>query len=235
MPAIDVYIGTMSTVSHTANSKNKGVAGAVNFSPGTVHVPTKDATDYADMSDAVLLAKIAEKDRLARGALYDRYGRRVLALSARMLNDPQSSEEVTQDVFMNVWRRVTSYKPGRGKFTTWLFSIAHNRTIDELRKRKRDRSRENQNIDDHINIKGETALPVEQVIAQSEFEMVKQAMKNLPKEQARVVEMSYFGGYTQVEIAEMTGQPLGTVKTRMRLALRKLQEAFSDRIASSKL
>lgn len=134
---------------------------------------------------------------------------------------------------MSVWRRVTSDKPGRGKFTTWLFSIAHNRTIDELRRRMRDRSRENKNIDDHINIKEETALPVEQVIAQSEFEMVKQAMKNLPKEQARVVEMSYFGGYTQVEISEMAGQPLGTVKTRMRLALRKLREALTDRITSS--
>jgi RNA polymerase sigma-70 factor (ECF subfamily) len=223
----------MSNVSRTANSKKSGAAGVINSSADAVHIPMKDATDYADMSDEVLLAKIAEKDRLALGALYDRYGRRVFALSARMLNDPQSSEEVTQDVFMSVWRRVTSYKPGRGKFTTWLFSIAHNRTIDELRKRMRDRSRDNQNIDDHINIKEETALPVEQVIAQSEFEMVKQAMQGLPAEQRRVVEMSYFGGYTQVEISEMTGQPLGTVKTRMRLALRKLREALTDRIASS--
>jgi RNA polymerase sigma-70 factor (ECF subfamily) len=223
----------MSTVSRTAKSTKSGVAGVVNSSPGAVHIPMKDAADYVDMSDEVLLAKIAEKDRLALGALYDRYGRRVFALSARMLNDPQASEEVTQDVFMSVWRRVTSYKPGRGKVTTWLFSIAHNRTIDELRKRLRDRSRENQNIDDHVNIKEETALPAEQVIAQSEFDMVKEAMQRLPEEQRRVVEMSYFGGYTQVEISEMTGQPLGTVKTRMRLALRKLREALTDRIASS--
>jgi hypothetical protein len=165
----DVYIGTMSTVNRTANSKQPNAAGVVNSFTGAVYIPMTDATDYADMSDEVLLAKIAAKDRLALGALYDRYGRRVFALSARMLNDPQSSEEVTQDVFMSVWRRVTSYKPGRCKFTTWLFSIAHNRTIDELRKRMRDRSRDNQNIDDHINIKEETALAVEQVIAQSKF------------------------------------------------------------------
>jgi RNA polymerase sigma-70 factor (ECF subfamily) len=194
--------------------------------------PMRDEKNYSDMSDEILLAKIAESDRQALEALYDRYGRRVFALAARMLNDPQSSEEVTQDVFMSVWRRVTSYKPGRGKFTTWLFSIAHNRTIDELRKRMRDRNRDNQNIDDHIDIKEETPLPAEQIVAQSEFDMVKQAMKALPDEQRRVVEMSYFGGYTQVEISGMTGQPLGTVKTRMRLALKKLRASLADRMAS---
>ena len=120
----------------------------------------------------------------------------------------------------------------RGKFTTWLFSIAHNRTIDELRKRMRDRNRDNQNIDDHINIKEESPLPADQIVAQSEFDMVKQAMKALPEEQRRVVDLAYFGGYTQVEISEMTGQPLGTVKTRMRLALKKLRASLANRMAS---
>jgi RNA polymerase sigma-70 factor, ECF subfamily len=212
-----------------------GIPGPHTTRPGTVHIPMNDATDYADMSDEVLLAKIAQQDRQALGALYDRYGRRVYALSARMLNDPQASEEVTQDVFMSVWRRVSSFKPGRGKFTTWLFSIAHNRTIDELRKRMRDRNRDNQNLDDHINIREESPLPAEQVIAQSEYQMVKDAMADLPDEQRRVVEMSYFGGYTQVEISEMTGQPLGTVKTRMRLALRKLKEALKGRIVNHEI
>ncbi|MCH7733972.1 MAG: sigma-70 family RNA polymerase sigma factor [Chloroflexi bacterium] len=207
---------------------------------GTVRLAMNDApiiegSDYADMSDQILLAKIAESDRQALEALYDRYGRRVFALAARMLNDPQSSEEVTQDVFMSVWRRVGSYQSGRGKFTTWLFSIAHNRTIDELRKRMRDRNRDNQNIDDHINIKEESALPADQIVAQSEFDMVKHAMKALPKEQRRVVELSYFGGFTQVEISEMTDQPLGTVKTRMRLALKKLRASLVDRMASPEL
>ncbi len=196
------------------------------------HAMTDTAESYTDLADEILLAKIADSDRRALEALYDRYGRRVFALAARMLNDPQSSEEVTQDVFMSVWRRVGSYKPGRGKFTTWLFSIAHNRTIDELRKRMRDRNRENSNIDDHMNIKEETPLPADQIVAQSEFDMVKYAMNSLPAEQRIVVEMSYFGGFTQVEISEMTDQPLGTVKTRMRLALKKLRVSLADRMAS---
>ena len=196
------------------------------------HAMTDTAESYTDLADEILLAKIADSDRRALEALYDRYGRRVFALAARMLNDPQSSEEVTQDVFMSVWRRVGSYKPGRGKFTTWLFSIAHNRTIDELRKRMRDRNHDNQNLDDHMNIKEETPLPADQIVAQSEFDMVKHAMKALPAEQRKVVEMSYFGGFTQVEISEMTDQPLGTVKTRMRLALKKLRVSLADRMAS---
>ena len=194
----------------------QGIKTAFNSRPaysvqGTAGLSMSDAANYSDMSDEILLSKIADSDRRAIEALYERYGRRVFALAARMLNDPQSSEEVTQDVFMSVWRRVGSYKPGRGKFTTWLFSIAHNRTIDELRKRMRDRNRNNQNIDDHINIKEETPLPADHIVAQSEFDMVKHAMKALPEEQRRVVQLSYFGGYTQVEISDMTGQPLGTV------------------------
>ena len=86
--------------------------------------------NYQGLEDLELLAKIGEQDRQALAALYDRYGRRVFALAVRMLNDPLGSEEVTQDVFMSVWRRGASYTSKKGKFTTWLFSITHNRTID---------------------------------------------------------------------------------------------------------
>ncbi len=187
---------------------------------------------YEELPDETLLTRIARRDRAALEALYDRYGRRVFALAARMLNDRESSEEVTQDVFLSVWRRIASYKPGRGKFTTWLFSIAHNRTIDELRRRMRDRSRNASNIDDHLNIAEDRPLPADQVVAESEFQIVREALKGLPPEQRQVVEMSYFGGFTQVEIAAKTEQPLGTVKTRMRLALKKLRTALRERLTA---
>lgn len=190
---------------------------------------------YQEMPDEALLRGIAESDRAALEALYDRYGRRVFALAARMLNDPQASEEVTQDVFLSVWRRVSSYKPGRGKFTTWLFSIAHNRTIDELRRRMRDGNRRTADIDDHLDIKEDLPMPAEQIVSQSEHLLVRQALKGLPVAQREVVELSYFGGLTQVEIADRTGQPLGTVKTRMRLALKKLREALRDKLAAPDL
>jgi RNA polymerase sigma-70 factor (ECF subfamily) len=183
--------------------------------------------NYQGLEDLELLAKIGEQDRQALAALYDRYGRRVFALAVRMLNDTVGSEEVTQDVFMSVWRRGASYTLKKGKFTTWLFSIAHNRTIDELRKRRRDRSRENADIDDHLNIQSGDISPADAAVAQSEYAKMRAAMEKLPVEQKSVVDLSYFKGLTQTEIATKTGQPLGTVKTRMRLALKKLRTALS--------
>ena len=183
--------------------------------------------NYQRLEDLELLAKIGEQDRQALAALYDRYGRRVFALAVRMLNDPLGSEEVTQDVFLSVWRRGASYTSKKGKFTTWLFSITHNRTIDELRKRRRDRSRENADIDDHLNIQSGDISPADAAVARSEYAKIRAAMERLPVEQKSVVELSYFKGLTQTEIATKTGQPLGTVKTRMRLALKKLRTALS--------
>jgi len=183
--------------------------------------------NYQGLEDLELLAKIGDRDREALAALYDRYGRRVFALAVRILSDPVGSEEVTQDVFMSVWRRGATYTLNKGKFTTWLFSIAHNRTIDELRKRRRDRSRENTDIDDHLNIESTDVSPADAVVAQSEYDKVRSAMEHLPVEQKNVIELSYFRGLTQTEIATKTGQPLGTVKTRMRLALKKLRMALS--------
>jgi RNA polymerase sigma-70 factor (ECF subfamily) len=188
--------------------------------------------NYQGLHDLELLELVGEKDREALAELYDRYGRRVFALAARMLNDSVSSEEVTQDVFMSVWRRGGTYASNKGKFTTWLFSIAHNRTIDELRKRKRDRSRQNDDIDDHLNIESGDMSPADAAVAQSEYAKVREAMEDLPTEQKQVIELSYFKGLTQTEIAEKTDQPLGTVKTRMRLALKKLRNSLSTEMGA---
>jgi RNA polymerase sigma-70 factor (ECF subfamily) len=189
--------------------------------------------NYQELTDLDLLDHISEQDRDALAELYDRYGRRVFALAARILNDPNSSEEVTQDVFLSVWRRGSSYSATKGKFTTWLFSIAHNRTIDELRKRRRDRNRQNDDIEDHLDIESFEISPLENAVAQSEYVKVREAMAGLPVEQREVVELSYFKGLTQAEIAEKTGQPLGTVKTRMRLALKKLRSNLSSEISAN--
>ena len=188
---------------------------------------------YQELTDQELVAEIADRNRDALAALYDRYGRRVFGLAVRMLNDAVKSEEVTQDVFLRVWRRATSYTPTKGKFTTWLFRIAHNRTIDELRKMRRDKSRYSDNIEDHYDLESPTISPPDAAVANSEYEQVRLALDVLPPPQREVVELSYFKGFTQSEIARKTGQPLGTVKTRMRLALRKLRKALQDEIYGS--
>ncbi len=183
--------------------------------------------NYQGLTDLELLEQIGNRDRDALATLYERYGRRVFALAVRILGDAVSAEEVTQDVFMSVWRRGTTYTSKKGKFTTWIFSITHNRTIDELRKRRRDRSKTNDDIDEHLNLESGDVSPADAAVAQSEYDKIRAAMENLPEEQKNVVELSYFKGLTQTEIATKTGQPLGTVKTRMRLALKKLRKALS--------
>lgn len=191
-----------------------------------------DQVNYLEMSDLELLAFIGRSDRDALAALYDRYGRRVFSLAARILSDPVASEEITQDVFLSIWRRGGSYSPDKGKFTTWLFSIAHNRTIDELRRRKRDRNRDNDDVEEHLDIISADISPDDSAVAQSEYSRVRGALALLPPEQRTVVELAYFRGLTQAEIAVMTGQPLGTVKTRMRLALKKLRDALGSRMSA---
>lgn len=188
--------------------------------------------NYQEMSDLELLACMGRSDKDALAALYDRYGRRVFALAARILNDPSASEEVTQDVFLSIWRRSASYSVDKGKFTTWLFSIAHNRTIDELRRRRRNLNRDGEDIQEHLDIESSEISPDESAVAQSEYAMVREALRVLPPEQRQVIELAYFRGLTQAEIAERMGQPLGTVKTRMRLALRKLRDALGSRMSA---
>lgn len=186
--------------------------------------------NYTELSDLDLLERITESDTDALAALYDRYGRRVFALAARILNDPISSEEITQDVFLSIWRRGASYNAAKGKFTTWLFGIAHNRTIDELRKRRRDKSRYSDDIDDHLDIAANSISPDDSAVVQSEYAMVREVLDTLPPPQRTVIVLSYFHGLTQVEIAEKLDQPLGTVKTRMRLGLKKLRTALDPKI-----
>ena len=188
--------------------------------------------NYQGLTDLELLEHISNQDRDALATLYERFGRRVFSLAVRILSDSVSAEEVTQDVFMSVWRRGATYVSKKGKFTTWLFSITHNRTIDELRKRRRDLSRTNDDIDDHLNLKSGDVSPADATVAQSEYAKIRAAMEDLPEEQKNVVELSYFKGLTQTEIAEKTGQPLGTVKTRMRLALKKLRKALSAELGT---
>ena len=188
--------------------------------------------NYQGLTDLELLEHISNQDRDALATLYERFGRRVFSLAVRILSDSVSAEEVTQDVFMSVWRRGATYVSKKGKFTTWLFSIAHNRTIDELRKRRRDLSRTNDDIDDHLNLESGDVSPPDATVAQSEYAKIRAAMEDLPEEQKNVVELSYFKGLTQTEIAEKTGPPLGTVKTRMRLALKKLRKALSAELGT---
>ena len=181
--------------------------------------------DYANLDDQELLRLITEERKEALEALYDRYAGPVFSLAMHILRDPGAAEEVSQDAFFNVWRRASSYRPDRGNVRAWLFSIVHHRTIDEVRRRRR----RAQNVVlydvDLINQPDEnTPDPASYATLQFQREKIKTALSDLRPEQRDVVMLAYYGGLTHSEIAERLQQPLGTVKTRMRLALKKLRE-----------
>ena len=184
--------------------------------------------DLKDLSDEEILGLIAEQRRDALAELYRRYSTAAYSFAIKILRDPGGAEEVTQDAFFNVWRRAGSYKKGRGKVTAWLFSIVHHRAIDEIRRRnRREQQRSSREVETLDIPSDDSSDPVRFATAQFQRGVLDEALKTLRPEQRAVVELAYFGGLTHTEIAARLEQPLGTVKTRMRLALKKLRETVS--------
>ena len=181
-------------------------------------------------SDEELVAAIAGGSRQALEDLYDRYSGAVYALAVNILRDPGAAEESVQDTFFNVWRRASSYAPEKGKVTSWLFSIGHHRVIDEVRKRKR---REQPLVGREVDMlnqpDGGHNDPTKHAALHMVRGEIKKAMSALRPEQREVVVLAYYGGMTHSEIASKLEQPLGTVKTRMRLALRKLRSVMGSK------
>ena len=176
------------------------------------------------------MAGLADGEIEALERLYDRYSSLVFSVGVRVLNDRQLAEDVTQDVFLRLWRRPWSYDPTRGRFRSWLMSVTRNRAIDERRRVVR-RLRAEESDDEAA-----PRLPAPERFHDPQLEAelaeqrraVRQAMTRLPPAQREVIELAYFGGLTQVEIAARTGEPLGTVKTRVRLGMKKLRGSLQE-------
>ena len=180
-----------------------------------------------ERDDEQLMALIVQQSREALEKLYDRYSRAVFSLAMSLLRDAGAAEEVTQDVFFNVWRRGASYHAKRGKVTAWLFSVAHHRTIDELRRRRREQTQVQHGVDlTNKPSKSVEGDPLEYANNQYHRSQLSGALSTLRPEQRDVVVLAYFGGFTHTEIAGQLRQPLGTVKTRMRLGLKNLREVL---------
>jgi RNA polymerase sigma-70 factor (ECF subfamily) len=180
--------------------------------------------------DAALVSALATDEVTALEQLYDRYSALVFSIALRVLHDHTVAEDVTQEVFLRVWRQPASFDPERGRFISWLSSVARNRSLDELRKLTRRRGAEDQ-IEEAVlylpdQSRGED--PQEQAILAEERVRIRAALAELPPAQREVIELAYFSGLTQVEIAERTGDPLGTIKTRVRLGMHRLREALTD-------
>lgn len=170
---------------------------------------------------------MVEADETALGALYDRWVRSLYSLVLHLLKDPDEAEDVVEETFWQAWRKAGSYEPSRGAVSTWLLTIGRRKALDRLRARKRSREdllADDRSLADLPSSEPDPSLDVEGAELR---ENIRQALNGLPDEQRQVLELGYFNGLSQSEIADVTGQPLGTVKTRMRLAMQKLREPLS--------
>lgn len=193
-------------------------------------------SERTDWPDEALMAAIAVRDDYAFAVLYDRYAELVYSTSLRVLADAQLAEDATQDVFVRIWRRPETFVAERGRFLTWLMSVARNRAVDELRARGRRSRRETGQIDTNEETGLPAALlrededPQEAAQLHEERRLVRAALSGLPGEQRLALELAYFGGLTQQEIATALHEPLGTVKTRIRLGMQKLRRALEESV-----
>lgn len=177
-------------------------------------------------TDAALIARIVARDETALEALYDRYAGMLSSVLNRILRDTQAAEEILQDIFYQLWRNAGQFNTSRGSLPGWLMVIARNRAISRLRRHTPSQGEE--------LLENAVVLPfnLESSVAQQQLlGRVKGALENLPKEQRAAVELAYFEGMTHSEIARRTGDPLGTVKTRLRSALETLKRNLHPEMA----
>jgi RNA polymerase sigma-70 factor, ECF subfamily len=180
--------------------------------------PTRPGSISADED---LISLVQSRDPHAFATLYDRHSRAAYSLAYRMMGEPQAAEDLVQDAFLKLWRAAASYRAERGSVRSWLLSIVHNRAIDQIRSLSSRRR-----MQEKVEASAPRVQPSEafkESWRNAQREQVREALKNLPAEQLKVLELAYFGGYKHVEIAELLGLPLGTVKGRMRLGLKKMR------------
>lgn len=185
-------------------------------------------TTQPSLDDIPLLERIAKLDQAALSELYDRYARILYALSFKILGSVEEAEEVVLDVFSQVWRTAGHYNAKRGRVDTWLFMLARSRALDKLRALQRLTKAATASMDAAKVEFGSLANPEEILLISERRTQVLAALSKLPPEQRQVLELAYYKGLTQAEIAAQTGKSLGTVKTRIRLGLGKLREALGS-------
>ena len=190
---------------------------------------TSSANPLDSMNDAALLRLVADHQPAALGALYNRYAPTLLALGKRILGSMADAEEVLQEVFFYVWNHASRYEASRSSVSTWLVLVARSRAIDRLRTRKVvERTHESAHQEErpgHASPEG-----AEAVFVRERRERVRGELEKLPPEQKQVLEMAFYEGLSQSEIAAKADLPLGTVKTRTLLAMKKLRGALRDEI-----
>jgi len=180
----------------------------------------------AHLSEEALVALVARGDQSALAALYDRVGRTAFGLALRVLRDDRLAEDAVQEAFLTVWRTAAAFSAERAKATTWILTLVHRRAVDLVRREQRRRA---EPLDDSGGAE-DAASPSAEDDAWLHFERdrVQTALRQLPDTQREAIELAYYGGFTQSELAERLGEPLGTIKSRMFAGLARLRELLDD-------
>ena len=174
----------------------------------------------AHLSDEAVVALCARSDEVALAELYDRYGKIAYGLSLRVLRDEALAEDAVQEAFLAIWRGAARYVPERGKASTWILTLVHRRAVDLVRREQRrraDQLPESTSLATKLDAQEEVWLRLER-------ERVQAALAKLPDRMRETLELAYYGGFTQSELAERLGEPIGTIKSRMFTGLARLRE-----------
>jgi RNA polymerase sigma-70 factor (ECF subfamily) len=178
----------------------------------------------SEFTDETLLRLMARSQPEALSELYDRYSRLVFSVAFQTLGNREMAEEVTQDAFLRAWQHAASYQPSQGKVATWLASISRHRAIDVLRSQQSRPEGHSLPLEDLPLWDLANGLSVEDGLVEAgESQRVRAALTQLPSDQQKALALAYFYGQTHEQIAEALGEPLGTVKTRIRLGMQKLR------------
>jgi RNA polymerase sigma-70 factor (ECF subfamily) len=178
----------------------------------------------AHLSDEALVALAARSEQTALAELYDRYGRTAYGLALRILRDQALAEDAVQEAFLTIWRTASRFMPERGKASTWILTLVHRRAVDAVRREQRRRA-------DSLERAAEPADEggvEEDAFLRLQRERVQDALRHLPDAQREALELAYYGGFTQSELAERLGQPLGTIKSRMFGGLSRMRELLGE-------
>jgi RNA polymerase sigma-70 factor, ECF subfamily len=178
------------------------------------------ARELAHLSDEAVLALVARSEDAALAEIYDRFGAVAYGLALRVLRDEALAQDAVQDAFLAVWRTAASFSPERGAARTWVLTLVHRRAVDLVRREERRRG-------DPLESTAEPAsdeLTDQQAWLRFERERVQAALKRLPDQQREALELAYYGGFSQSQLAERLGEPLGTIKSRMHTGLARLRE-----------
>jgi len=180
--------------------------------------------EFAHLSDEALVALVNRGNERALAELYDRFGRTAYSVALRILRDQALAEDAVQEAFLTVWRTASRYMPERAKASTWILTMVHHRAVDLVRREERRRT---EPMDDVPEALGASTEEIAWLGLQRE--QVREALARLPDPQREAIELAYYGGFTQSELADRLGEPLGTVKSRMFAGLNRLRDLLSEK------